>query len=229
MSWRSWQRYEDYYQEGQFIWLDADTLIREQTAGKRSLDDFARAFFGIDDGSFSVVTYTFDDVVQALKTVMPYDWAGFLRSRLDAVDKPMPLDGVTRGGYRLIFTDTPSEISKARDAERKRVSLTYSIGVELDDQDGSVVAVRWDSPAFKAKITLDSQILAVNGTAYNGDSLKADIQAAKATSSPMELIVKTGDRFRVVSLDYHDGLRYPHLERNPAVPARLDDILDARK
>jgi predicted metalloprotease with PDZ domain len=229
MSWRSWQRYEDYYDEGLLIWLDADTLIREQTGGAKSLDDFARAFFGINDGSFTVVTYTFDDVVKALESVMPYDWAGFLRTRLDAIDKPAPLDGLTRGGYRLTYSDTQSEIAKARDTEGKRVNLTYSIGVVIDDQDGSVISVLWDSAAFKAKITKDSQILAVNGTAYNGDSLKEDIQAAKDTRTPIELILKTGDHYRVVSLDYHDGLRYPHLERNAAVPARLDDILNARK
>ena len=229
MSWRSWQRFEDYYDEGLFIWLDADTLIREQTGGAHTLDDFARAFFGINDGSFTVVTYTFDDVVKGLNAVMPYDWAGFLRARLDGVDRPLPLDGVTRGGYRLIYSDVQSEFAKARDSQRKRVDLTYSLGLDIDDQDGTIISVLWDSPAFRAKITRDSQLLSVNGTAYSGDSLKADIQSAKETKVPLELILKVGDRYRVVNLDYHDGLRYPHFERNTAVPARLDDILDAKK
>jgi hypothetical protein len=29
----------------------------------------------------------------------------------------------------------------------------------------------------------------------------------------------------VLALDYHDGLRYPHLERVEGTPDRLDDIL----
>ena len=112
MSWRDFQRFEDYYHEGAMIWLDADTLIRERSQGQRSLEDFARAFFGINDGSVTIVTYTFDDLVKALNAVQPYDWARFLHQRLDAVAKPAPLDGVRRGGYRLIFTDHAERLSE---------------------------------------------------------------------------------------------------------------------
>ncbi len=224
MSWRDWQRFEDYYDEGRLIWLEADTLIRDRSQGKRSLDDFARAFFGIDDGSLVTVTYTFEDVVKALKAVEPYDWAAFLRERLDGIARPPPLDGLRRGGYKLAYTDTPNELEKASDLERKHVSLRYSIGVSLDDKDGTVLQVAWDSPAFKAKLTESAQILAVNGAAYSAEVLKDAIRSAKGTTLPIELIVKTGDRYRVVAVDYHDGLRYPHLVRDAAVPARLDDI-----
>ena len=229
MSWPNWQRFEDYYEESQLIWLDADTLIRERSQGKRSLDDFARTFFGIDDGSFTIVAYTFDDVVKALNTVEPYDWAAFLRARLDSIGKPAPLDGLRRGGYKLVFSDTPSELQKEHEDHSKRVNLLFSIGVEIDDKDGSVREVLWDSAAFKAKVTESSVLLAVNGAAYSADVLKDAIRAAKSTKLPIELIVKTGDRYRVLALDYHEGLRYPHLERDPSVPARLDDILAARK
>ncbi len=229
MSWRDWQRFEDYYDEGRLIWLEADTLIRDRSQGKRSLDDFARSFFGIDDGSFVTVAYSFEDVVKALNAVEPYDWAGFLRERLDGVARPPPLEGLRRGGYKLVYTDTPSELEKASDLERKRVGLRYSIGVSLDDKDGTVLQVAWDSPAFKAKITESTQILAVNGAAYSAEVLKDAIRSAKETTLPIELIVKTGDRYRVVALDYHDGLRYPHLERDDSVPARLDDIWAGKK
>jgi predicted metalloprotease with PDZ domain len=227
MSWQDWQRFEEYYSEGQMIWLEADTMIRERSNGKRSLDDFARSFFGIQDGSFATVTYTLDDIVKALNTVEPYDWNGFLRERVDRA-RAAPLDGLRRGGYKLVYTDTPSELLKATDGQRKRVNLRFSIGVVLDDKDGSVLEVVWDSAAFKAKLTESSQILAVNGAAYSAELLKDAIQSAKGTALPIELIVKTGERFRVVSIDYHAGLRYPHLERDTAAPARLDDILAAR-
>jgi predicted metalloprotease with PDZ domain len=229
MSWRDWQRYEDYYSEGQLIWLDADTLIRERSQGKRSLDDFARSFFGIDDGSFTTVTFTFEDVVKALNAVEPYDWSAFLRERLDGIAKPAPLQGLRRGGYKLVYTDTPSDLLKASDEHRKRVNLLYSIGVDIDDKGGTVLQVLWDSPAFKAKLTESSVILAINGAAYDVDVLKDAIRSAKGTKLPIELIVKTGDRFRVAVLDYHEGLRYPHLERDTSVPtAPLDDILTPR-
>jgi len=230
VSWRDWQRFEDYYDESALFWLDADTLIRERSQGKRSLDDFARAFFGINDGSFVPVTYSFDDVVKSLNAVEPYDWAGFLRVRLDAVGKPPPLDGLRRGGYRLVYTDTPSDYQKTSDEQRKHVNLMYSIGIDIDDsdKDGNVIEVLWGGPAFKAGLTEGAQILSVNGVAYMGDVLQDAIRAAHSTHSPIELIVKTGDRYTVAKLDYHDGLRYPHLERDPATPARLDDILAAR-
>jgi predicted metalloprotease with PDZ domain len=228
MPWRDWQRFEDYYAEGALIWLDADTLIRERSQGKRSLDDFARAFFGINDGSFTVVTYTFNDVVNTLNSVESYDWTAFLRQRLDSIDKPAPLDGLHRGGYKLTYTDSPSDFQKARDAKRKRLSLLFSIGVEIDDKDGSVLLAIWNSPAFKAQLIEGAQILAVNGTAYSADALKAAIAAAKGTKLPIELIIKIGDRFMVTNLDYHEGLRYPHLERDGTGPARLDDIVAAR-
>src|SRR6185437_13860953 len=125
LSWRDWQLFENYYEEGELIWLEADTLIRERSNGKRSLDDFAKAFFGIDNGSYTVVTYTFDDIVKALNAVEPYDWASFLRERLDSVGRPAPLEGLRRGGYRLVYTNQPSEFEKASDSQRKRVSLLY--------------------------------------------------------------------------------------------------------
>jgi len=228
MSWRDWQRAEDYYSEGQLIWLDADTLIRERSQGARSLDDFARSFFGINDGSFTTVTYTFEDVVKALNAVLPYDWSAFLRERLDGIARSAPLDGLRRGGYKLVYTDTPSEIQKGSDQHRKHVNLLYSIGVVIDDKDGTILEVLWDSAAFKAKLTESSVILAIDGIAYDADVLKDAIRSAKNTQRPIELIVKTGDRFRVVNVDYHDGLRYPHLERDTSGPARLDDILSPR-
>ncbi|HEY3785832.1 MAG TPA: hypothetical protein VGL55_11170 [Steroidobacteraceae bacterium] len=229
-SWRDFQRFEDYYSEGQLIWLDVDTLIRERSQDKRSLDDFARSFFGIDNGSYIVVTYTFADIVKALNAIEPYDWASFLRERLDSAGRPAPLDGLQRGGYKLVYTDTATDYLKSMDMQRKQVSLQYSVGLLLDthDSDCDVQEVMWNSPAFKAKITEGSKVLAVNGIACTAEVLKDAITAAHTGNAPMELIVQSGDRYMVARLDYHGGLRYPHLERQSGTPARLDDILTAR-
>ncbi len=231
MSWSYWQRYEEYYDEGLLIWLEVDTLIRERSNGQRSLDDFARAFFGIDDGSFTPVTYTFADVIKALNGVEPFDWAGYLGPRIDGVDRPVPLDGMRRGGYRLVYTDKPSDYQAATDTQRKRTDLVYSIGIQIDEsgEGGEISDVVWDSPAFKARLTEGAQILAVNGIAYDAGVLEDAVRASQGGNSPLELIVKTGDCYAVVAIDYHGGLRYPHLERDPSVPARLDDILSPRQ
>ena len=237
LPWPSWERSEDYYSEGQLMWLDADTLIREKSGDRRSLDDFAKAFFGISDGSFVPSTYLFEDVVKALNSVQPYDWEAFLRARLDGHGPGAPLDGLTRGGYKLVYTETPSDYFKAAETRRKVTDLTYSLGMVLG-ADGRVNGVLWDGPAYKKGMTVGAQIVAVNGTAFDGDRLKSAISDAKQrgaindakqNASPIELLVKNSDRFRTVVLDYHDGLRYPHLERDGSGPPRLDQILTPRK
>jgi predicted metalloprotease with PDZ domain len=230
LSWRSWQRFEDYYDEGALIWLDADTLIREMSKGAHSLDDFAKSFFGVDDGSFVPVTYTFDDIVKALNDVQPYDWASFLHARLDPSGGKAPLDGLRRGGYRLIYNDRENEIVKSADGERKTANFFWSLGFNVSGKDGELKAILWDSPAFKAGLTAGMQIVAVGGIPFDPDVLKEAVKAGVSGKDAIELIVKTTDRYKVVHLDYHGGLRYPHLERDPAVPAAsLDEIIAAKK
>ena len=224
--WTSWQRSEDYYSEGQLVWLDADTLIRERSGGKRSLDDFASAFFGIQDGSWTPAPYTFDDVVAVLNKVEPYDWATFLHARIDQVAVKPPLDGLARGGWKLVYTEKPTDYFKSAEARRRSVDLTYSIGVTLN-RDGEFTGVQWDGPAFKAGLTVGGKLLAVNGIAYDADRLKEAITAAK-TGAPLDLIVKNGDHFRTVRLDYRGGLRYPRLERIPGATDRLSAIYAPR-
>ena len=227
-AWTSWQRSEDYYSEGQLIWLDADTLIREQSKGKKSLDDFAKAFFGVNDGDWGQLTYDFDEVVKTLNAVQPHDWAGFLKTRLEGHGPGAPLDGVTRGGYRLVYAETPTDYAKSNETRRKITDLTYSLGLTLG-KDGELTAVQWEGPAFKAGLADGMKLIAVNGLAYDADRLKDAVTAAKGAKEPLELLVKAGERYRTVKIDYHGGLRYPRFERVAGTPARLDDILAPRK
>ena len=227
IPWRSWQRAEDYYSEGELVWLDADTLIREMSKGQKSLDDFARAFFGVNNGSYEPLTYTFDDVVKTLNGVQPNDWAKFLRARLDAVGGEAPLDGISRGGYRLIYNDTPTDFFRASETRRRITDLTYSLGMVIG-REARVTDVLWEGPAFKAGLTVGTQIVAVNGIAFDADRMKAVVKDSKTARGPIQLIVKNGERYRTIPLDYHAGLRYPHLERVGGGEARLDAILTAK-
>jgi predicted metalloprotease with PDZ domain len=220
--WRAWQRSEDYYQEGQLVWLDADTLIRERSGGKRSLDDFAKAFFGVYDGSWTPYTYSFDDVVAALNKIEPYDWATFLKTRIYDVAPKAPLDGLTRGGYKLVFTDTPTGLWKQSEAARHANNLTYSLGVALTSS-GVLGSVLWDSPAFKAGLTSGMTVVSVGGEAYSADRIKAAITAAKS-GAPIKLLIKAGEAYKTVEIDYKGGLRYPRLERIAGTPDRLSEI-----
>jgi predicted metalloprotease with PDZ domain len=225
--WRSWLRNEDYYSEGLLVWLDADTLIRERTGGRRSLDDFARAFFGIDDGSWVPVTYTFDDIVAALNAVLPLDWATFLRERLYEAGTEPPLDGVTRGGYRLVFKEERSAFQRNAEAYNKSSDFTYSIGLGFGEN-GNVTQVQWDGPAFNQGVTVGTQVVAVNGVSFSAEELRRAIGAAKTGPVPIELLLKNGDQYRTVAIDYRDGLRYPHLDRDSAESDRLTEIFAPR-
>jgi predicted metalloprotease with PDZ domain len=228
-AWRSWSRFGDYYVEGLLIWLDADTLIREQTNGGKSLSDFAKLFFGVDDGSWMTQTYTFDDVVHALNQVLPYDWAGFLRSRLDGHGPGAPVDGVTRGGWQLVYTAEKSAMEKSLEGRRKSSDFTYSLGLSLGN-DGIVSNVLWGGPAFGAGLTRSTKVIAVNGVALDGaGDLARAISTAHDSKAPIELLLRDGNHFRSVKIDYHGGLRYPHLERISGTRDRLDDILSPMK
>nr|WP_312161698.1 peptidase M61 [Brevundimonas diminuta] len=228
--WSSYQRSEDYYREGSLIWLDADTLIRERTGGKKSLDDFAKAFFGVEDGDWDPTPYTFADVTSTLNGVQTNDWAAFLRERLDAVgpDSRGPLDGIERGGYRLVFKEEPSGYMGALYKELGRNDFTYSLGFMMNGAN-KITSVLWGGPAFEQGLTSGWEVVAVGGRAASAETLKEAVTAAKGSPEPIELILKNGDRFRTVRFDYHDGLRYPHLERIDGAPDRLGDILSPRR
>jgi len=230
-AWESWRRRVDFYPEGNLLWLDVDTLIREKSGGKRSLDDFARAFFGSDDGSYAVKPYAFDDVVAALGAVQPNDWAAFLRRRLGATDAAAPFDGLARAGWKLAYTDTPTAAFKAYEKVRKILDLSHSLGiiVDADKAPGKLADVVWNSPAFNAGLAPDMKLVAVDDEAYDAERLKEIIKAAASEQRAIKLLAQNGDAFFTVSVDYHDGLKYPRLVRLANAPDRLSDIVAARK
>ena len=227
-AWRSWQRGEDYYSEGELIWLDADTLIREKTGGKKSLDDFARAFFGVQDGRVTVLTYTFDDVVATLNSVLPYDWASFLRDRVEGTSAEPPLDGLTRGGWKLVYNEEPNAVAVASAREPAGASLTYSLGMSMGT-DNKVGEVLWNGPAFKAGLAPGMVVVAINDEAATPDRLTDAVKAAKKTTTPIVLLVNSFDHIITVKLDYHGGLRNPHLQRIPGTPDRISQIHAPKK
>ncbi len=237
VTWSTYQRPEDYYTEGELIWLDADTKIRELTNGQKSLDDFAKLFYGVYNGSYITFTYHFEDVVKALNTVAPFDWDGFLKERVYNLHPAVPEDGFTRGGYKLVYTDKPTAWYEKFLAGNHAASFAYSLGFTVGGGrgaaaagGGNIGAVLWGSPAYKAGVTPDMQIVSVNGTAYAPELLKkAILDAEKDTSKPITLVFLRGDEYKTIPMDYHGGLRYPSLQRIDGTPARFDDILQPSK
>src|SRR5690606_34612724 len=228
--WSSWMRGTgDYYREAALIWLDADTLIRAATNERKSLDDFARAFYGVEDGVWEARPYTFEDVVEHLNAVHPHDWATFLRTRLDAVGPAAraPLDGLERAGWRLTWVDELTPLEK-RMMGGWANDFQYSLGFTLGS--GNRIAnVRWGSPAFEAGLGHGWELVAVGDRTASAEALRAAVTAAKDGGEPIRLVIKRDDAFRTVGFDYRGGLRYPRLVRIEGTRDRLADIFAPRR
>lgn len=221
-------RTEDYYNEGGLMWLEADMLIRTATNNAKSLDDFAKTFFGGREGDWGQDTYDFDDVVAALNAVHPYDWAKFLRERMQAPGRPAPTGGIEAAGYRLVWRDAPNAYDRDRMAQAKNADLTHSLGLVID-KDGVAGSILWDGPAFKADIVNGTKIVAVDGVTYSRERIEAAIRAATDGKTPVKLLVERGGRYRTIEIDYRGGLRWPYLEKVGTGPDWFEQLLAPKR
>lgn len=226
-GWQDWRRPLDYYEEDVLTWLWADVIIRQQTKGAKSLDDFCKLFHGAPGGPPMVKTYTFDDVVHALNEVVAYDWRGFWTDRLTNHGPGAPLGGIEGSGWKLIYDETPSDLARAENRDDKSLNAHYSVGL-LAGSDGVVRDTVEGMPAARAGIGPGMKIIAVNGRRFSSGAWHDAIRAAKSGPAPIELIVENTEYFRVVKLDYHDGEKYPHLVRDEARPDLLTEIYRAK-
>jgi predicted metalloprotease with PDZ domain len=226
LPYTNWQMSEEYYNAGQLLWLWVDAKIRAQTGGEKSLDHFARAFFGVDDGRRATKTYVFEDVVAALDEVVAFDWATFLTEHTTA--RQPPLQGLKAAGWKLVYTDEPSEYEKQFSKRyHSQPGFIYAIGLALGES-GHIADVRWDGPAWQAGVGSGETLVAVNGQAYKAEVLADAIKSAQEGVAPIELLLKHQDRYRTVPVAYHGGPQYAHLERVEGTEDHLSQIIAAR-
>lgn len=211
----------DFYTEGELVWLDADTIIREQTHGAESLDDYTKIFAGGTSGP-KVVTYTREDLEHYLNEVTPYDWHGFFQRYVYEISPQPPTDELARAGYKLVFNDKPNKFIGGRRAEG--VFSWYDAGVRLSEN-GNVGDVREGSAAWNAGLAPGMQVVAVDGRQFSSDVWNEAVGGATASNAPIELIVDQGGWYSRIALDYHGGLKYPHLERLPGTVDMLSQIM----
>jgi predicted metalloprotease with PDZ domain len=223
-EWANWRRSLDYYPEGELIWLEVDAIIRQQTHGQHSLDDFCRRFHGGENGPPEVLPYSFEDVVRALNDVAPYDWATLLTQRVKETTLHAPLAGIERGGWKLIYSEKPNIFEQAAEKIYKSADFSYSLGF-IVGEDGKLADVIVGSPAYKAGLGPGMKLLAVNGRKWTPKILHAAINAAHGTDQPIELLVENAQFFRTYSVAYRDGERNPHLERVSGEADILGNIL----
>jgi predicted metalloprotease with PDZ domain len=223
-EWDNWRRSVDYYPEGELIWLDVDTTIRRLSGNRKSLNDFCARFLGLGGNTGpKLVPYTFDDLVNALNAVQPYDWASFLRERLTTKSPHAPLGGITNGGYRIDYTSDPNEFNRAEESHERGVDAWYSLGFRTADN--AIQDVLMGSPAYAAGLGPGMRLVAVNGRRATDELLRNAIDCTQNNGPEVELIVENAGYFKVVKIDYHGGQKYPHLVRESKTPDRLDDIL----
>ncbi|MGI4829979.1 MAG: hypothetical protein ACRYFU_17545, partial [Janthinobacterium lividum] len=227
LLWGNWERGQAYYQEGELMWLDADTLIRTLTNGAKSLTDFQRIFLGKggDTGPL-IVTYDRKELIHDLNEVVKYDWASFLHQRIDLPTEHTDLEGIKRSGYELVYTETPSPSERMLAGGPRGgvgANVWYSLGMRTSP-DGTVRDVRWNSPADKAKLGPGYKILGINGNSFSGDALRQAVEDSKGNDKPIRLIVQMESDVQEVILDWHEGMRYPALKRVDGTPDLLDEI-----
>ena len=227
-AWGNWRRAQDYYQEGELLWLDADTLIRKLTNDQKSLNDFEHIFLGKGGNTGPlIVPYELPEIIADLNQVAPYDWAKFIHERVVDINPRADLAGIEQGGYKLVYSDKPSKTESTLIAGGGRraggIDVWHSIGIRVG-ADGTVSDVRWNGPADKAKMVPGQKIFAVNGQVFTGEGLRAAIRQAKGNTEPIHLIMQTDTFVSLVDLDYHDGERFPTLVRVDGTPDYLDEI-----
>lgn len=223
-EWPSWSRGFDYYPAAAMVWLEADQIIRQRSGGARSLDDFARGFFGVRDGDWGELTYTLPDVIAAMNAVEPYDWAGFFNDRIYTVRVGGLDGGVRLGGYRLAFGETMNAYNAAASEGEDGVGLNYSLGFGADGE-GLIGSVRWDGPAFRAGLRSGDQIVAVGDRVFSRETLETIVTDSRRGSPPISLLVKSGDVVRRVAIPYTGGMRYAALEPIGAGGRGLDALI----
>ena len=227
-AWSNWRRGQDYYDEGELLWLDADTLIRQMTGGKKSLNDFEKIFLGKGGNTGpKIVTYDRNELIADLNSVVSYDWATFLQDRIDKINPRADLAGIEQGGYELIYKDKPNASEKKMVAAGGRrassVNSWFSIGMRVDNE-GQIIDVRWNGPADKAGISPQQKIIGINGQVFSPESLHDAIKKAKGSTEPIRFLLQSDSFLSSADVNYHDGERYPVLQRVNNKPAILDDI-----
>jgi predicted metalloprotease with PDZ domain len=225
VPWRDWQRREDYYPEGVLLWLDVDARLRELSHDTRSLDDFAHRFFDAQRSGQTTQTYTFQDICNALNAIAPDDWATFLQRHLRSHDERDALAGLARSGWKLTYSDTPTETFRQDEEEAGASNLDYSIGLQID-KDGRVSSVTWNGPAFRAGLSPGARVVAVDGQAFSIQQLLTAVKMS--TTKPLLLRVSMDGNAHDVAIAYRGTLQYPHLERIASTIDRLSPLLKPR-
>ncbi len=220
-AWPGLRRSQDYYMEGMLFWLEADAIIRTETQGSKSLDDFCRTFFSYSPGGIHPRPYDRVEIINGLVSLVPgFDWDGLVKRRIESSVQDFDSTVAERLGYRFFIGDKSPDIPANTFRQRAGIDAYDSLGVKFS-LSGEVMDLLLDSPADRARLSPGMKILGVNGRKWSQANLVEAIGAAGG-EQPIELLLADGDIFRTIQLHYYDGLKYWTLEK-PA--SESDDLL----
>jgi predicted metalloprotease with PDZ domain len=223
-EWESLRRRVDFYDEGNLIWLEADAIIRQETKGKKSLDDFCKLFHGGSASGPLLKPYMFEEIVAALNQVARYDWNAMLTERLQSLSPRAPLLGIERAGWKLVYRDTLSNMARAFDERSKSIDMRFSLGI-LFDEEGTMLDVIPGMAGAKAGLAPCMKLVAINGRKFSKYTVREAVRVSASTKQPLEMLVENAGYFTAYQVDYHGGERYPFLERDSTKPDLLSRII----
>jgi len=223
-NWNELRRSQDYYQEGALLWMEVDAMIRQTTDGKKSLDDFCKAFLGGPTRPEKVAPYEVPEIAARLNEIAPHDWKAFLEDRATRPRDALPTDFVSKLGYRLQFGAGPAAPNHGR--RRVGLSARHSIGLTFD-YENKIADVVPGSVADRAGLSKGTKVVGINGRTFSAETLH-DALTASVADRKVDLLIVEGERLRPLSLAYADGVRNPELVRDASQPDLLAAILKPR-
>lgn len=139
-----------------------------------------------------------------------------------------PLGGIEDSGWKLTYSETKPEYLRTREDSLYYVDCLYSLGFTVSTHDETIPDVIIGSPAYQAGVGPGMVLVAVNGLRFDYDHrhiLGDALRYAKSSNQPISLLVRNGDYFRTYEINYHEGEKYPVLERDSSKPDVLSEII----
>jgi predicted metalloprotease with PDZ domain len=226
-AWSMSRRDVDFYEASEFLWLNVDTELRTRSGGKVSLDDYVRRFYAGAGGTPALKPFSEQDIYTTLAGMVPGDWRALVHRHLDSLGQQVLLEALRGSGWQLSYTAEKNPYLETQQRRRKETNREWSLGVLVDDKE-TVVETIEDRAAARAGVGPGMKLIAVNGRKYSADVLDAAVAGAQANRKPIELLVASADYYRVVSVPYFDGPRWPHLTRIEGTPDLLTQTLTPR-
>jgi hypothetical protein len=112
----------------------------------------------------------------------------------------------------------------AREQVSGEGDFTSSLGLVLT-KEGHIRNAILGMPAFESGLAPYMQIVGVNGRSFSVENLEQALKDSKTTSKPIIILASNTGSLATYAIDYHAGLRFPHLRLISGAHDYLTEIL----